>query len=217
MPAICPSKHRSDLVEGFSRHSKMDNTPRHIQLMKTILIARKNFSESLVSHKPDIELATTKGLRNEAVQQICEFFFLLQENGIRSDNQICNLAEGHNRLTEATLNDPEKLERLGKKPSAMEKGLFTQLGIEKLVENFRRRPPCFDQSDLNRLLVSQMAPESCNRAIKIMEQAGLIESFKSPYGSKIIHSPGIIEGYFRDYISGLDNSLEKFYSTGGLS
>lgn len=186
----------------------VQTSSNRLQLLETLRIAKLNFSERLVSHQSDISIETAKALRGEAVAQICEFYFLLDETGIKEDDQVRKLAEGHNVMTEQTLQDDEKLERLGKKPEALRKAVFQELGIEKLVENFRRRVPCFDQSDLSRLLVTQMAPESCNRAVKHMENAGLLESFKSPYGSKLLHSPGTIEAYYRDYLDDLKQKLQ---------
>lgn len=184
---------------------------KRLDLLQILRVAKKEFSERLVSHKDLISVETAKALRGETVAQICEFYFLLDENGVKEDQQIKRLAEGHNAQTLATLEDPEKMERLGKKPDALKKAVFQDLGIEKLVENFRRRSPCFDQSDLSRLLVTQMAPESCNRAVKHMEQAELLESFKSPYGSKLLHSPGVVETYYRDYLDSLKVKLQSHF------
>nr|WP_319383299.1 hypothetical protein [uncultured Roseibium sp.] len=179
-----------------------ENTNR-LRLLEVMRVSKLEFVERLVAHSDNIPRETAKALRGEAVAQICEFYFLIDEMKIETDQQVRRLAHGHNALTEATLSDPGKMERLGKKPDALKKALFQELGIEKLIENFRRRPPCFDQSDLSRLLVTQMAPESCNRAVKHMEEAGLLESFKNPYGSKLLHSPGLIEEYYRNYLDDL--------------
>ena len=72
---------------------------------------RKEFVDRLVaaSKSPDEDVLAT--LRLEATYQLAEFYYVLKARGIRTEEHIRRLSEGHNNYIAALTRDPEKMRR----------------------------------------------------------------------------------------------------------
>ena len=174
-----------------------------IEAVKAMRAARQAFSDGIVTAARCHERDLLRRLKSDSVFQIAEFFFLLECHGIATVAQIKAFARLHNEYLRDAMNTPEKLERLERTKTQIDGAFFSDIGIEKLAENFQRKPPSFDQSDLCRFLVTQQSFENCRRSLKVLREAGLLEEQRIAYGSLILHSCGLLEQIYRDHIDTL--------------
>ena len=128
--------------------------------------------------------------------QIAEFFFLLRAFGLDSEEKIRRYAELHNQHLEELQADRAKMRRLGLSPTRIRKGMFSPDSIPKLVENYRSGNAAIDQSDLARLLIEVMSPETCRKTTVLLTEAGYLERRRSPYQSVLVRSTGALERVF---------------------
>lgn len=143
---------------------------------------------------------------NGAGFAIAEFLYLLELNDLKSSEGILAVGEAHNAALDALTEDDAKKKRIGRNAGDIKAARFSPRGLKKLVENFKHRPPSFDQSDLSRLLAMQLSTENCRRVIKILVDLKLLESWDSPFGSVIVFSPGTLERAYGLY---LDEIMEN--------
>ena len=78
----------------------------------------------------------------------------------------------------------------------VQKGMFAADNIPKLVENYRSGEAMIDQSDLSRLLIEVMSPETCRKTTMTLTEAGYLERRRSPYRSVLVRSTGKLERAF---------------------
>ena len=135
-------------------------------------------------------------LRQEPIYQVAEFFYLLRAFRLDSEEKIHRYAELHNRHLEALQADRAKMRRLGLSPTRIRKGVFSVDNIPKLVENYRTGAAAIDQSDLSRLLIEVMSPETCRKTTVVLTEAGYLERWRSPYQSVLVRSTGELERIF---------------------
>ena len=178
-----------------------------IEAVIAMRTARRVFSEEMLRRAPAGRRELRWRLRSDSVFQIAEFFFLLKCHGIGTAAQIGAFARLHNEHLNMAIRSPEKLDRLERTRSQVDGALFSEIGIEKLTENFLRRPPSFDQSDLCRFLVTQQSFESCRKSLNALREAGLLEEKRLAYGSILLHSPGALEEIYRLHIDALRAGL----------
>ena len=88
------------------------------------------------------------------------------------------------------------MRRLGLSPTRVRKGMFSPDSIPKLVENYRAGDAAIDQSDLSRLLIEVMSPETCRKTTVALTEAGYLERRRSPYQSVLVRSTGELERIF---------------------
>lgn len=169
--------------------------------------ARQVFSDGILHEAGTEQRDLRQRLKSDSVFQIAEFFFLMQCHGIKTAKQIREFARLHNEYLEKVLNSPEKLEKLERTRSQVDGAFFSEVGIDKLAENFRRKPPSFDQSDLCRFLVTQQSFENCRRSLKILRDVRLLDEKRTAYSSIILHSRGILERIYRNHIDSLCSRL----------
>lgn len=169
--------------------------------------ARQVFSDGILHEAGTGQRDLRQRLKSDSVFQIAEFFFLMQCHGIKTAKQIREFARLHNEYLEKVLNSPEKLEKLERTRSQVDGAFFSEVGIDKLAENFRRKPPSFDQSDLCRFLVTQQSFENCRRSLKILRDVRLLDEKRTAYSSIILHSRGILERIYRNHIDSLCSRL----------
>ena len=179
------------------------NGHQHIQIVQAMRGARLAFSDGITAAAQDQSPGLVRRLKSDSVFQIAEFFFLLKCHGITTTKQVRAFARLHNEYLGEAMNSPAKLERLDRTRMQLDGAFFSDIGIEKLAENFSRNPPSFDQSDLCRFLVTQQSYENCRRSLKTLREAGLLEAQRTPYGSVLLHSPGTLEQIYFDHISAL--------------
>ena len=174
-----------------------------IEAVKAMRAARQAFSDGIVAAARSHERVLLRRLKSDSVFQIAEFFFLLACHGIATVEQIKAFARLHNEYLRNAMHTPEKLARLERTKTQIDGAFFSDIGIEKLAENFQRKPPSFDQSDLCRFLVTQQSVENCRRSLKVLRESGLLDEERIAYGSLILHSPGLLEQVYRNHIGTL--------------
>ena len=178
-----------------------------VEVVIAMRSARLAFSDGILAAARTERRDFRQRLKSDSVFQIAEFFFLLKCHGIRTARQVAEFARLHNEHLARVIASPEKLERLDRTRSQVDGASFSEVGIEKLVENFRRKPPSFDQSDLCRFLVTQQSFESCRKSLRVLRDVKLLDETRIAYGSKILHSPGTLEQVYRSHVDALCSRL----------
>ena len=171
-------------------------TMRDIRTCEVLHEAKAAFQDALVEDSAVRDHHFVGQLRQEPVYQIAEFFFLLRAFRLDSEEKIRRYAEFHNRHLEGLQADRTKMRRLGLSPTRVRKGMFSPDNIPKLVENYRAGVAAIDQSDLSRLLIEVMSPETCRKTTVVLTEAGYLERRRSPYQSVLVRSTGALERVF---------------------
>ena len=169
---------------------------RDIRTCEALHESRAAFQDALVDGSVNQDRYFVAQLRQEPTHQIAEFFFLLRAFGLDSEEKIRRYAELHNRHLEELQADRAKMRRLGLSPTRIRKGMFSPDSIPKLVENYRAGDGAIDQSDLSRLLIEVMSPETCRKMVVMLTDAGYLERWRSPYQSVLVRSTGALERIF---------------------
>ena len=183
-------------------HSESDpfsdehETMRDIRTCEALHEARAVFQDALAEGSAIQDRHFVGQLRQEPSYQMAEFFFLLRAFRLDSEEKIRRYAELHNRHLEKLEVDRDKMRRLGLSPTRVRRGLFSPDSIPKLVENYRAGNAAIDQSDLARLLIEVMSPETCRKTTVALTEAGYLERWRSPYQSVLVRSTGALEGIF---------------------
>ena len=171
-------------------------TMRDIRVCEAIHEARSAFQEALVAGSAIQERHFVRQLRQAPVYQMAEFFYLVRAFRLDSEEKVRRYAELHNRHLEAVRADPVKLHRLGLSPTRVQRGMFSPDSIPKLVENYRSGDAAIDQSDLSRLLIEVMSPETCRKTTVTLTEADYLERRRSPHQSVLVRSTGAMERLF---------------------
>ena len=169
--------------------------------------ARAAFHDALVEGSAVQDRYFAAQLRQEPPYQMAEFFFLLRAFHLDSEEKVGRYAELHNRHLEQLQADREKMRRLGLSPTRVRKGMFSPESIPKLVENYRAGDGAIDQSDLSRLLIEVMSPETCRKTAVTLTDAGYLERRRSPYQSVLVRSTGALERIFSGSLRHVRTSL----------
>lgn len=178
-----------------------------VEIVKAMRSARESFSSGILDAAGSDRREVRRVLMSDSVFLIAEFFFLLQCHGIRTAEQIRVFGRLHNDYVRKAVATPEKLEKLGRLRSQLQGAVFSDVGIEKLAENFLRKPPSFDQSDLCRFLLTQQSSENSRRSLVVLRETGLLDETRTAYGSVVLHSHGALERNYRDHIGAFRASL----------
>ena len=169
--------------------------------------AKAAFQEDLVAGSSVQDRHFVAQLRQEPTYQMAEFFFLLRAFQLDSEEKIRRYAELHNQHLEGLLADREKMRRLGLSPTRVRRGIFSPDNIPKLVENYRTGDGVIDQSDLSRLLIEVMSPETCRKTAVMLTEAGYLERRRSPYQSVLVRSTGALERIFAQSLHSIRSSI----------
>ena len=105
------------------------------------------------------------------------------------------------------------MRRLGLSPTRVQKGRFSRDSIPKLVENYRSGDGAIDQSDLSRLLIEVMSPETCRKTAVTLTGAGYLERRRSPYQSVLVRSTGALERIFAQSLRHVRSTLVSLAGT----
>ena len=174
-----------------------------LALLEKMRQSRKDFvwdvCEKSASHEESV-LAT---LRLEPTYQFAEFYYLLRAHHIDHEAKIRNLAELHNQYIVDLIKDETKMSRLGLTSARLLDAMFTADTMPRLLQNWRERPGAIDQSNLARLLVSVMSTETCRKVVVACTDAGFLAREKTPYGTVLVSSNGILETAFANSIRAL--------------
>ena len=193
--------------DGLDPFSDGSETMRDIRTCEALHEAKAAFQEALVEGSLNQDRVFVAQLRQESTYQIAEFFYLLRAFRLDSEDKIRRYAELHNRHLETLLKDRGKMRRLGLSPTRVRKGMFSRDSIPKLVENYRTADGAVDQSDLARLLIEVMSPETCRKTAVMLTEAGYLERRRSPYQSVLVRSTGEMERVFAQSLRHVRSSL----------
>lgn len=171
-------------------------TMRDIRTCEALHEAKAAFQDNLAEGSEVQDRHFVGQLRQEPSFQMAEFFFLLRAFRLDSEDKIRHYAELHNEHLQELQLDRDKMRRLGLSPTRVRKGLFSPDSIPKLVENYRSAHAAIDQSDLSRLLIEVMSPETCRKTTVLLTEAGYLERWRSPYQSVLVRSTGKLECIF---------------------
>ena len=169
---------------------------RDIRTCEALHEAKAAFQDALVEGSAVQDRHFVSQLRQEPAYQMAEFFYLLRAFRLDDEAKIRRYAELHNQHLEELQADRAKLRRLGLSPTRIQKGMFSRDSIPKLVENYRASEGALDQSDLSRLLIEVMSPETCRKTTVLLTEAGYLERRRSPYQSVLVRSTGALERVF---------------------
>ena len=185
-----PSETESDPFEDDAE------TMQDIRTCEALHEAKVAFHDALVKSSIVQDRHFVTQLRKEPPYQMAEFFFLLRAFQLDSEEKVRRYAELHSQHLERLQADRAKMHRLAVSPTRLRKGKFSSESILKLVENYRSGDGAIDQSDLSRLLIEVMSPETCRKTAMILTEAGYLERRRSPYQSVLVRSTGALERIF---------------------
>ena len=188
-------------------------TMRAIRTCEALHEARASFQDALVEGSAIQDRNFVAQLRQEPVYQMAEFFFLLRAFRLDDEEKIRRYAELHNQHLEELQSDRTKMHRLGLSPTRVQKGKFSSDSIPKLVENYRSGDGAIDQSDLSRLLIEVMSPETCRKTAVTLTEAGYLERRRSPYQSVLVRSIGALERIFARSLRHVRSTLVSLAGT----
>ena len=192
-------------------------TMRDIRTCEALHEAKAAFQDALVEGSAVQDRHFVAQLRQEPPYQIAEFFFLLRAFRLDSEEKVRRYAELHNRHLHLLQTDRAKMRRLGLSPTRVRKGMFSPESIPKLVENYRTGDGAIDQSDLSRLLIEVMSPETCRKTAVMLTEARYLERRRSPYQSVLVRSTGALERIFAQSLRHVRSSLASEDEAPGAS
>ena len=190
-------------------------TMRDIRTCEALHEAKASFQDALVDGSAVQDRYFLSQLRQEPVYQMAEFFFLLRAFRLDGEEKIRRYAELHNQHLERLQVDRTKMRRLGLSPTRVKRGTFSTDSIPKLVENYRAGDGAIDQSDLSRLLIEVMSPETCRKTAMILTEAGYLERRRSPYQSVLVRSTGALESIFAGSLRHVRTALGQSVTPNG--
>ena len=188
-------------------------TMRDIRTCEALHEARAAFQDALVKESVVRDRHFAAQLRQEPVHQMAEFFFLLRAFQLDDGEKVRRYAELHNEHLLGLQADPIKMRRLGLSPTRVRRGMFSPDSIPKLVENYRAGDGAIDQSDLARLLIEVMSPETCRKTAVTLTEAGYLERRRSPYQSVLVRSTGALERIFAHSLRHVRSTLASLAGT----
>lgn len=167
-----------------------------LALHEHLLWSRAELPNRLIEMSLDPDEGLAETFRLDAMYQFCEFFYLLKARGIESVESIARLAEIHNLHLDALTRDAEKMRRLGLRKERLLDAIFTADTLPRLLDSWREHPGRLDQSNLARLLVTVMSSETCRKLVVASAEAGFLHRSRSPWGTVLVTSSGLIEEAF---------------------
>jgi hypothetical protein len=169
---------------------------QELALLENLRRSRKEFVDRVCAGSKSADAKTLGALRLEATYQLAEFYFLLRARGIETEADVQRLAELHNQYVVDIMKDPEKMERLGVSRERALESIFTADTMPRLLQHWRENIGAIDQSNLARLLMSVMSTETCRKVVVACAEAKFLERKRTPYGTVLVLSNGILEGIF---------------------
>ncbi len=165
-------------------------------LLESILWSRNAVPERLVAASVSQDPEVIDLLRIESMYQFAEFFFLLQARGIEQAEDIGRLADVHNLHVSTLSSDAGKMRRLGLRKERLLDAIFTADTLPRLLQNWHEAPGSIDQSNLARFLATVMSTETCRKLAVAASEAGFLARSKSPHGTVLLRSTGVMEQVF---------------------
>jgi hypothetical protein len=157
---------------------------------------RAQFEELVCNRSRAKDERTLEVLRLEATYQIAEFYYLLAARDIKSPEQIEAFTNFHNDYIIEVTKDRQKMARMGLKSERLLDAMFTGDTLPRLLQNWREKLGAIDQSNLARFLAIQMSTETCRKVVVAGEAAGFFNRERTPFGTVVITSVGVLEDIF---------------------
>ncbi len=179
-----------------------------LYVLESILWSKTALSARLIDASASRDTGVIDLLRIEAMYQFAEFFFVLKARGIETVERLSLLADMHNAHVSALTLDPDKMRRLGLRSERLLDSIFTSDTMPRLLQTWRERPGTVDQSNLGRLLVTVMSTETCRKLVVASAEAGFLVREKSPYGTVLVRSTGVMEKVFGGVIRDLRRRIQ---------
>ncbi|MCA2407281.1 hypothetical protein [Rhizobium leguminosarum] len=186
-----------------------DELALDISLLEQVRAARINFSDRVCAasaSKDDKHLAQ---LRSEPTYLMAEFLYSMKVFGISTAEDIERFANLHNDYVVSLTRDPAKLQRLGLSQDRALASMFTADTKPRLIQNWADKSGAIDQSNLARFLVAVMSSETCRKTLIDFETAGFMQRKRSPYGTMVVWSTGMIEEIFGEMLRDLRLGLQQ--------
>jgi hypothetical protein len=165
-------------------------------LLESLRRSKMEFFDRLCDESRSKDEKVLSVLRLEPTYQFAEFLYLMKAQQIDSESELHRLAEIHNQYIVDLMQDEAKVMRLGLSKDRILDAVFTADTLPRLLQNWRERPGAIDQSNLARLLFSIMSTETCRKIVVACERAGFLAREKTPYGTILVCSNGVLERIF---------------------
>jgi hypothetical protein len=179
--------------------------------------ARSSFFSDILSHArthlsqtKSVETLTDEDideLRSDATYQVAEFFYVARARKLADRETIRLFLRGHNEAMRGYIGDKTKRELTGVTVASAKKGLFSDIQINKVVENIVEGKLRLDQSDLGRILASVFAAETTRNAVISIAKGGLINRVRVGQVTLVV-SNGVLEDYFHKHLSLIIKSIQ---------
>lgn len=180
-----------------------------LYVLESILWSRTALSNRLIEASASRDAGVVDLLRIEAMYQFAEFYFVLKARRIDTVEMVSLLADMHNSHVSALTSDPDKMRRLGLRSERLLDSIFTADTMPRLLQTWRECPGTLDQSNLGRLLVTVMSTETCRKLVVAAAEAGFLIREKSPYGTVLVRSTGVMERVFGGVIRDLRRRIQN--------
>jgi hypothetical protein len=167
-----------------------------LALLESLRWSRMVFVERICAESANQDESVLSMLRLEPTYQLAEFYYLLGARRLATEEHIQMLADAHNQYIVELTKDQDKMDRLGLSPERALDAMFTGDTLPRLLHNWRERPGSIDQSNLARFLVAVMSTETCRKVLVACERGGFLERERTPYGTMLVTSRGVLERIF---------------------
>jgi hypothetical protein len=170
-----------------------DEIDRDLTFLECCRWMRKEFADRICAASASTTDQDLVTLRLEATYQLAEFYYLLAGRQLQTAEQVETLTQLHNSYIAGLTKDKDKMARLGLASDRLIDAMFTIDTLPRLLQNWREKPGAIDQSNLARLLVTVMSTETCRKVVVAAGAAGFLTREKTPYGTMLISSCGVME------------------------
>lgn len=184
-----------------------------VSIVEALREAKKYFFDHLVEISKERDIELLGELRQDAIFQIAEFFYLLRVCEVTTPDALRRYLDLHNLQMAALALDGERLRRMGLRRERVEKAVFTDSGINSAALHFGEIHPTFDQSSLARLLVEVMSAETCRKAVIAIHRAGLFH--RHDIGQVLVTSTGQLETIYAEHVRRLRQQIGNLLAGGG--
>lgn len=176
--------------------------------------ARAGFFDSLVNaanayvDKEKVAPLTAQDidlLRSDEAFQVAEFYYLVRKFELGDPRRVRPFLLRHNDDIVHLIENRERRQAQGLTESRLKDCLFSDIQIEKVVQQISDQRLRLDQADLGRLLGSLVSAETTRKAVVALAKGGLLHRHK--IGQVLIVSPGILETLFDDHLRSIVDAL----------
>ena len=148
-------------------------------------------------------------LRQDTIYNVVEYLFILSNFDLTDQAVFVNYLQLHNNHIQGLLDCRDKQQRMGLTVDRLDKGVFSERALMKTAANFATSDGAVDQSDLARLMITLVSPETCRRSIEVLEVSGFLTRTISPFGSMLVKSKGTAEAEFELMLSNMEREIQS--------